>query len=265
MWSKVPRTTGSIRTALSGISSQHHNGIRCLQCRFSIVVAQLTLPSLVTCYHTSKPGLSLPPFLPLMLSFLLVSLIGLAAVASASDAIFPDCGAAPLQGTPICDVSLPYLTRATVRHTHSQRHARSNSRCVEDVLAHSLVLCCCVQWIVGQMNVSEKVARLQNGSPGVPRLGLPAYQWWSEALHGVAGSPGVDFAETGEFSCATSFPEPIGLGATFDRFLVRALASVTSTEARAFNNADRAGLDFWSALSLPLSHKHTSVADAPAS
>lgn len=100
------------------------------------------------------------------------------------------------------------------------------------------------------MNVSEKVSRLQNGSPGVARLGLPAYQWWSEALHGVAGSPGVSFAESGDFSCATSFPEPIGLGATFDRQLIRALASTTSTEARAFNNVNRAGLDFWSVRSL---------------
>ena len=95
------------------------------------------------------------------------------------------------------------------------------------------------------MNVSEKVLRLQNGSPGVPRLGLPAYQWWSEALHGVAGSPGVSFARSGDFSCATSFPEPIGLGATFDRQLIRAIAGITSQEARAFNNAERAGLDFW--------------------
>ena len=101
------------------------------------------------------------------------------------------------------------------------------------------------------MNLSEKVARLQNGSPGIDRLGLPAYQWWSEALHGVAGSPGVDFADSGDFSCATSFPEPIGLGATFDRELIRALASITSTEARAFNNVDRAGLDFWSEHTLP--------------
>ena len=95
------------------------------------------------------------------------------------------------------------------------------------------------------MNVTEKVSRLQNSSPGVDRLGLPAYEWWSEALHGVAYSPGVSFADSGDFSCATSFPEPIGLGATFDRLLIRALASVTSTEARAFSNNGHAGLDFW--------------------
>ena len=96
------------------------------------------------------------------------------------------------------------------------------------------------------MNLTEKVSRLTNGSPGVPRLNLPSYEWWSEALHGVAGSPGVSFASSGDFSCATSFPEPIGLGATFDRDLIHQLATITSDEARAFSNVGRAGLDFWS-------------------
>lgn len=63
--------------------------------------------------------------------------------------------------------------------------------------------------------------------------------------HGVAGSPGVSFAPSGEFSSATSFPQPIVLGATFDMDLIKAIASVISTEARAFNNAGRAGLDFF--------------------
>ena len=108
------------------------------------------------------------------------------------------------------------------------------------------------------MNVSEKVVRLGNSSPGIARLGLPAYEWWSEALHGVAGSPGVNFAPSGDFSCATSFPEPIGLGATFDRELVRLLAGVTSTEARAFNNQNRAGMDFWTPnINIFRSHTHT--------
>jgi len=63
--------------------------------------------------------------------------------------------------------------------------------------------------------------------------------------HGVAGSPGVSFAPSGQFSSATSFPQPIGLGATFDMDLIKAVATVISTEARAFNNAGRAGLDFF--------------------
>ena len=81
---------------------------------------------------------------------------------------------------------------------------------------------------------------------GAPRLGLPPYLWWGEALHGVAGSPSVSFNRgDGEFSSATSFANPITLAAAFDDDLVEKVATVISTEARAFSNEGRAGLDFW--------------------
>jgi len=87
---------------------------------------------------------------------------------------------------------------------------------------------------------------LASHSPGAPRIGLPAYEWWSEALHGVAASPGVSFARgSGEFSHATSFANPILMSAAFDDDLIEKVATVVSTEARAFSNAGRAGLDFW--------------------
>lgn len=80
----------------------------------------------------------------------------------------------------------------------------------------------------------------------MPRLGLPAYTWWQEGLHGVASSPGVNFSTPGtNFSYATSFPQPILMGAAFDDNLIREVATVVSMEARAFNNFQRAGLDFW--------------------
>ena len=79
----------------------------------------------------------------------------------------------------------------------------------------------------------------------MPRLGLPAYTWWQEALHGVADSPGVNFSDSGPFSVATSFPQPILMGAAFDDQLITDVATVISTEARAFNNDNRAGLDYW--------------------
>lgn len=104
-----------------------------------------------------------------------------------------------------------------------------------------------------------------NVAPGVPRLGVPAYNWWyvvrfntgsnchlnsdfchrQEGLHGVASSPGVNFSSSGNFSYATSFPQPILMSAAFDDQLITSVATVISTEARAFNNAGRAGLDFW--------------------
>ncbi|KAH3009321.1 hypothetical protein KXV73_007425 [Aspergillus fumigatus] len=126
---------------------------------------------------------------------------------------FPDCSSGPLSKLAVCDTSLDVTTRA--------------------------------QSLVNAMTFEEKVNNTQYNSPGVPRLGLPAYNWWSEALHGVAGSPGVEFADSGPFSYATSFPQPILLGATFDDDLIKQVATVVSTEGRAFGNAGRSGLDFW--------------------
>ena len=61
----------------------------------------------------------------------------------------------------------------------------------------------------------------------------------------MALSVGVHFSSSGEFSHATSFPQPILMGAAFDDELIKAVATVVSTEARAFSNDGRAGLDFW--------------------
>jgi len=82
--------------------------------------------------------------------------------------------------------------------------------------------------LVSRMTLEEKVLQMQNSAPAIPRLGVPVYNWWNEALHGVAQRR------------ATVFPEPIGLGATFDPGLVRQMADVISTEARAkFHEAMR--------------------------
>src|SRR5580700_5869927 len=97
--------------------------------------------------------------------------------------------------------------------------------------------------LVSRMTLEEKVSQLVNQSREVSRLQVPTYDWWSEALHGVAG-PGF----------ATVFPEPIGLAATFDVPLIHRMAEAIGTEGRAnYNIAVRAGrrdlkegLDFWS-------------------
>jgi beta-glucosidase len=82
--------------------------------------------------------------------------------------------------------------------------------------------------LVSRMTLEEKVLQMQNSAPAIPRLGVPVYNWWNEALHGVAQRR------------ATVFPEPIGLGASFDPELVRKMADVISTEARAkFHEAMR--------------------------
>ena len=97
--------------------------------------------------------------------------------------------------------------------------------------------------LVSRMTLEEKASQLVNQARPIPRLQVPAYDWWSEALHGVANA-----------GTATVFPEPIGLAATFDFPLIHDMAVVIGTEARAkHNQAVRAGhsnimegLDFWS-------------------
>ena len=75
--------------------------------------------------------------------------------------------------------------------------------------------------LVAQMTVEEKCAQLRNEAPAIPRLGIPAYNYWSEALHGV-----------GRNGRATMFPMPIGMAASFDPELVREIADAIATEGR---------------------------------
>lgn len=97
--------------------------------------------------------------------------------------------------------------------------------------------------LVSRMTLEEKVTQMLHGAPAIPRLGIPAYNWWNEALHGVARA-GV----------ATVFPQAIGIAATFDEDLVFEIADVISTEGRAkyhenIRKGDRdiyKGLTFWS-------------------
>jgi beta-glucosidase len=85
--------------------------------------------------------------------------------------------------------------------------------------------------LVRRMTVEEKIGQLMTSAPAIPRLGVPAYDWWSEALHGVARA-----------GRATVFPQAIALGATFDETLVGRVATATSDEARAkFNLAQAHG------------------------
>ena len=105
--------------------------------------------------------------------------------------------------------------------------------------------------LVSRMTLEEKVLQMQNSAPAIPRLGVPVYNWWNEALHGVASGR------------ATVFPQAIGLGSTWDVDLMHRIADAISTEARSkYNEAKRrppvqevapgaapgrtAGLTYWS-------------------
>jgi len=85
--------------------------------------------------------------------------------------------------------------------------------------------------LVSRMTLEEKVLQMQHAAPAIPRLGIPSYDWWSEALHGIARS-----------GYATVFPQAIGMAATWDTRLVHQEAEVIAVETRAkYNQAQREG------------------------
>jgi len=95
--------------------------------------------------------------------------------------------------------------------------------------------------LVHRMTLQEKASQLVNQSRAIPRLGVPAYDWWSEALHGVS------------VNGTTEFPEPIGLAATFDVPRIHEMATAIGIEGRIKHAQDERaghsnvfeGLDFW--------------------
>lgn len=97
--------------------------------------------------------------------------------------------------------------------------------------------------LVAQMTVEEKASQLKYDAPAIERLGVPAYNWWNEALHGVARA-----------GTATMFPQPVAMASMFDEDVMQKIGDVVATEARAkYNEAvkhgDRdiyKGLTFWS-------------------
>ncbi len=97
--------------------------------------------------------------------------------------------------------------------------------------------------LVDELTVEEMAGLLKYDSEAVPRLGIPAYNWWNEGLHGLSRS-----------GISTLFPQAIGLAATFDRALLRRAGEITGIEARAkykwyskFNDIDKfKGITIWS-------------------
>jgi len=105
---------------------------------------------------------------------------------------------------------------AFVKHKHYQYDFQDPSLSVE----HR------VNDLVAKMTLEEKVGQMLNSAPAIERLGIPAYNWWSECLHGVART---DFK-------VTVYPQAIGMAATFDKNSLHQMADYTAEEGRAINN-----------------------------
>ncbi|CAG8134912.1 unnamed protein product [Penicillium olsonii] len=127
------------------------------------------------------------------------------------DWAFPDCSNGPLKDTVVCD-----------------KTARPHDRAAA---------------LVAMFTFEELVNSTGNLIPAIPRLGLPPYQVWSEALHGLDRA---NWTESGDFSWSTSFPSPILTMASLNRTLIHQIGDIISTQGRAFNNDGRYGLDVYS-------------------
>jgi beta-glucosidase len=98
--------------------------------------------------------------------------------------------------------------------------------------------------LVSRLTIDEKINQMLNNAPAIERLGIPAYNWWNEALHGVARSP----------YHTTSYPQAIGIASTWNPDAVQQMADYISTEGRAiYNDASKkgtvgifTGLTYWS-------------------
>ena len=88
--------------------------------------------------------------------------------------------------------------------------------------------------LVNLMTVDEKISQLANEADSIPRLEVPEYNYWSEALHGVL------------YGGVTSFPQAVAMGSTWDPDLLHRVATAISDEARVLHMRDGKGLTYWS-------------------
>lgn len=120
-------------------------------------------------------------------------------------------------------LALLFLAPRTWAQNTSYRYPFQNPRLSFDARVNDLA---------GRLTLEEKVAQMLNAAPAIPRLGIPAYDWWNEVLHGVARTP----------YRVTVFPQAIGMAATFDTASLFRMADFSALEGRAvYNDAVRTG------------------------
>ncbi|XP_058080993.1 probable beta-D-xylosidase 6 isoform X2 [Magnolia sinica] len=135
-------------------------------------------------------------------------------------------------------------TTTTPKHPHPKFPCRPPYQNSYSFCNTSLPIHTRAQSLVSLLTLDEKILQLSNNASPISRLGIPAYQWWSESLHGIAtNGPGVTF--NGTIPAATGFPQVLLTSASFNQSLWSAIAAAIAVEARAMYNAGQAGLTFW--------------------
>ncbi len=153
-------------------------------------------------------------------------------VAPASAGVsYPDCASGPLKANVVCNTEAAPVNRAAALVAVMGNADKLNNLVKSDT-THTITFC-----------YRDPNPGTCSNSPGFSKLGLAAYQWWNEALHGVAHNRGITWG--GAFSAATQFPQAITSAAAFDDDLIEQIGTTIGTEARAFANSGRAHLDFW--------------------
>nr|XP_043617847.1 probable beta-D-xylosidase 6 isoform X2 [Erigeron canadensis] len=133
-------------------------------------------------------------------------------------------------------VSKPPVPKYSCQPPHHDSYAFCNTSLPIPIRAQSLL---------SLLTLSDKIKRLSNNDTGIPNLGIPSYEWWSESLHGIASNgPGVTF-QNGPIKSATGFPQVILTTSSFNKTLWFLIAKAIAVEARAMYNVGQAGLTFW--------------------
>ncbi|MBN1611221.1 MAG: glycoside hydrolase family 3 C-terminal domain-containing protein [Polyangiaceae bacterium] len=162
----------------------------------------------------------------------IVALLGACAIACRAEAPPPRAPGAPPPAPPAPPAPAAPVAAAPAAPVHAYPF-QDPALSLDERAAH----------LVSLLTLDEKIAQMTHDAPAIDRLGIPAYSWWNEGLHGVARS-----------GRATVFPQAIALAATFDEQLVHEVAGAIADEARAKFNAARklgnqgryAGLTLWS-------------------
>ena len=135
------------------------------------------------------------------------------------------------------------LIGGSIAQVNQLPNCRSGALAAIKVCDTSLSPSARAQALVSALQSSEKIKNLMSKAQGASRIGLPAYNWWSEALHGVGEAPGTKF--NAPYSSATQFPMPVLMAAAFDDDLIHEVGNVIGIEGRAFGNSGNSAMDFW--------------------